>query len=95
MPKKTYYLDEARTDPLMVEWGMFYRNFTASYAGNTLTAVDPDAKIAKGRYYPLPDGRTFSAQLKENTWPQTLELLIDGQPLPGSGTHPQEQIKQA
>ncbi|MBF9236549.1 hypothetical protein I2I05_03990 [Hymenobacter sp. BT683] len=43
----------------------------------------------------MPDGRTFSAQLREDRWPQELELLLDGQPLPGSGTHPQERLKQA
>ena len=96
MPSKTYYLDDARTDAITAKWGFFlYNNFAVSYAGRELAATDPHAKIAKGRHYPLPDGRVFSAQLKENSYPQQLELLIDGQPVPGSGTHPREQIKQA
>ena len=96
MPSKTYYLDDARTDAITAKWGFFlYNNFAVSYAGQELAATDPHAKIAKGRHYPLPDGRVFSAQLKENSYPQQLELLIDGQPVPGSGTHPREQIKQA
>ena len=96
MPSKTYYLDDAHTDIITAKWGFFlYNNFAVSYAGQELAATDPHAKIAKGRHYPLPDGRVFSAQLKENTYPQQLELLIDGQPVPGSGTHPREQMKQA
>jgi hypothetical protein len=95
MPTKTYYLDDARTEPIMAKWGLFYRNFAVSYAGATLRATNPEAKIGTGRQYHLPDGRTFSAQLKENTWPQELELLLDGRPLPGSGTHPAERLKQA
>ncbi|MBF9141182.1 hypothetical protein [Hymenobacter properus] len=95
MPSKTYYLDPARTDALTVEWGFLYRNFTVRYAGQELTATNPDTKIAQGRQYPLPDGRMFSAQLREDRWPQQLELLLDGQPVPGSGTHPVESLKQA
>lgn len=96
MPTKIYYLDAARTDAITAEWGFFlYRNFTVHYAGALLPAINPEAKIAQGRQYRLPDGRIFSVQLKENNYPQALELLIDGQPVPGSSTHPQEQTKQA
>jgi hypothetical protein len=95
MPTKTYYLNDTQTDAIIAKWGFFYQNFTVSYNGHVLTATDPEAKIAKGRHYLLPDGRIFSAQLKENTYPQHLELLIDGRPVPGSGTDPREQVKQA
>ena len=95
MPSKTFYLDDTRTQPLTASWGMFFRNFTVSYAGTALAAIHPEASIAEGRQYPLPDGRIFSAQHKQNTYPQEMELLIDGQPIAGSGTHPVERIKQA
>lgn len=95
MPTKTFYLDDARTEPLTANWGLFFRNFTVSYAGIALAPTNPEAPIAQGRQYHLPDGRVFSAQHKQNTYPQELELLIDGQPVPGSGTHPIERIKQA
>lgn len=95
MPTKTFYLDDARTEPLIADWGLFYRNFTVRYAGTALAPTNPEATIAQGRQYHLPNGRVFSAQLKQNTYPQELELLIDGQPVPGSGTHPVERVKQA
>lgn len=41
----------------------------------------------------LPDGRNLSAQLRSSMGQQQLELLLDGQPLPGSATDPQEQFK--
>lgn len=96
MPTKTYYLDAARTDAITAKWGFFlYRNFTVHHAGAVLPAIDPEAKITQGRHYRLPDGRIFSVQLKENSYPQELEMLIDGQPVPGSSTHPPERLKQA
>ena len=86
MPTKTFYLDDARTEPLTAEWGLFYRNFTVRYAGIPLAPTNPEATIAQGRQYHLPNGRVFSAQLKQNTYPQELELLIDSQPVPGNST---------
>jgi hypothetical protein len=59
MPTKTFDLDEARTDVVTVKWGLFYRNLTVRYAGALLAATDNEASIAKGRHYPLPDGRRF------------------------------------
>jgi hypothetical protein len=95
MPTKTFYLDDSRAEPLTASWGLFFRNFTVSYSGVSLEPTNPAATIAEGRQYRLPDGRIFSARHKQNTYPQELELLIDGQPVPGSGTHPHERIKQA
>lgn len=95
MPTSTFYLDDARTEPLTATWGLFFRNFTVSHAGNPLEPTNPEASLAQGRQYRLPDGRIFSAQHKQNTYPQELELLIDGQPVPGSGTHPNQRMKQA
>lgn len=95
MPTKTYYLDDTRTDAITASWGFFYRNFTVRHADTILFPTNPEATIAQGRQYFLPDGRIFSAQHKQNTYPQELELLINGQPLPGSGTHPHERTKQA
>jgi hypothetical protein len=95
MPSKTFYLDDARSQPLTASWGMFFRNFTVSYAGTDLVPINPEASIAEGRQYRLPDGRVFSARHKKNSYPQEMELLLDGQPVAGSGTHPVERIKQA
>lgn len=95
MPTKTFYLDGARTEPLTAQWGLFFRNFTVSYAGTTVAPTNPEATLAQGRQCHLPDGRVFSAQHKQSTYPQELELLIDGRPVPGSGTHPIRRIKQA
>lgn len=95
MPTKTYFLDEARTEPLTARWGWFYRNFTLSYRDQPLTPVEAGVSLAQGGYrYELPGGRRVSAQLKRNTGLQEVELLVDGQPVPGSNTHPLERIKQ-
>ena len=72
MPTKTFYLDDARIEPLTANWGLFFRNFTVSYAGTALAPTNPEVPMAQGRQYPLPDGRVFSARHKQNTYPQEL-----------------------
>lgn len=95
MPKKTYYLDEARTEPITVQWGLAYRNFILSYQGEPVAPAEHGPSLAEGYRYDLPGGRRLSAQLMRNVGLQEVELLLNGQPLPGSATHPSERIKQA
>ncbi|OGX90534.1 hypothetical protein [Hymenobacter coccineus] len=95
MPKKTYYLDEARTEPITVQWGLAYRNFILSHQGEPVVPAEHGPSLTEGYRYDLPDGRRLSAQLVRNAGLQELELLLNGQPLLGSATHPQERLKQA
>lgn len=95
MPTKTYYLDDAQTDAITAKWGMFFRNFEVSHNGQPLGPAASAGELGQGLRYSLPDGRIFSAQLLRNQGLRELELLLDGRPLPGSGTHPHERIRQA
>ena len=96
MATKTYYLDQARTEPITVKWGMFYRNFTLAYCGQPVLPTEQGASLTQGGYrYDLPGGRSLRAGLKRSVGMQEVELLLDGQPLSGSATHPVQRIKQA
>lgn len=95
MPTKTYFLDEAQTDAVTVQWGMFYRNFNICRNGTELGRVSTAEELRQGQAFPLGDGRVFSAQLSRTHGTEELALLLDGQPVPGSGTHPLQRIKQA
>lgn len=95
MPTKTYYLNEARTETLTATWSLFFRRFEALYNGQSLGEVTSADELRRGHRFALPDGRTLSAQLVRNQGMQELELLLENEPVPGSGTHPLERIKQA
>ena len=64
MPAKTFCLDDAHTEPLTANWGLFFRNFTVSYAGTALAPTNSEAPMAQGHQYHLPGSRVFSAQHK-------------------------------
>ncbi len=95
MPSKTLYLDEAKTQPLHLEWGMFFRNFTANYQGIPLTPIAEGTVNKGGLHYVLPDGRPLSISVKSGLGTQDLEVLLEEKPLAGSATHPLERIKKA
>ena len=95
MATKTFYLSEDQTAVLTTKWGLFYRNFEAFYNGQALGPAVSSDELRQGCTYNLPDGRVFTAQLLRNQGLQEVQLLLDGQPVPGSNTHPQERIKQA
>jgi hypothetical protein len=95
MPSKIYYLNDDQTEILTAKWGLFYRKFEIFYNGQSLGAVTGLGKLPNGTRYSLPDGRVVTAKLIRSQGLQELELLIDGQPIPGSGTHPLQRLKQA
>lgn len=95
MPSKTYYLNDDQTDTLTAKWGLLYRKFEVLYNGQSLGTVPRLGNLPNGTRYPLPDGRVVTAKLIRSQGLQELELLIDSQPIPGSGTHPLQRLKQA
>lgn len=95
MPSKIYYLDDAQTQPLKVSWGWSWRNLVVAYQGQEIGQFATTKQLKQGATFILPDGRQLAVQLRTRMAQQQLELLLDGQPLPGSSTYPQEQFQQA
>ncbi len=94
MASKTYYLDANRTQDLKVSWGMLWRNFTVAYQGQEVGRLSSSNELKEGVLFTLPDGRELSARLRSSMGQQQLELLLEGRPLAGSATDPQEQFRQ-
>lgn len=95
MPTKTYYLDDARSQNLTVKWGMFYRNLEVFYQGQSLGQVPSTDALRQGYTFQLPTGQALVAHLRRNQGLEEIELRLDGQPVPGSATHPAERLRQA
>lgn len=95
MPTKIYYLDEARTQPLKVTWGWNWRKLAVSYQGQEIGQFATTSQLKEGNTFTLPDGRELAVQLRTRMAQPQLEILLDGQPLPGTDTHPRQQFQQA
>ena len=95
MPSKNFYLNDNQTEAITIQYGYFFRNFELLYNDRSLGVVPDVAALRAGYPFTLPDGRIITARLLRSLGAQQIELLLNGQPIAGSGTHPQEQIKQA
>lgn len=73
---------------------MLWRNFAVSYQGQEIGRLNSSKALKEGVTFALPDGRNLSAQLQSSMGQQQVELLLDGRPLPGSATDPQQQLRQ-
>ncbi|GAA4008213.1 hypothetical protein GCM10022408_20430 [Hymenobacter fastidiosus] len=95
MLAKTYYLDEAKTEAINLRWGLFWKNFTISQDGGVLARLTSRSALKQGVAVTLADGRVLEARLQQQFAQEEVELLLDGQPLPGSSTHPYYRLQQA
>ena len=95
MPTKSYYLDEARTTLVQLKWGLFFRNVEVFYQGQSLGVVPSTDALRQGYAFALPTGQQLEVRLQRSQGLQEVALLLDGQPVPGSATHPRERLKQA
>ncbi|HEX8349266.1 MAG TPA: hypothetical protein VF598_04845 [Hymenobacter sp.] len=95
MPTKRFYLDASETHVIELKWGLFWKNLTVSENGQMVGQVAGRSDLQHGRTFPLADGRTLRVALRRVLTAEELEVLLDGQPLAGSATHPQQRLKQA
>lgn len=97
MPKKNFYLDEQKSEKMLAEWGLNWKNFTITDAKNNMIGRIENVKELKtGKTFTLDDGRTLSVQLKNKMGiSPELEILVNGIPAPGSQTDPRQQVQQS
>ncbi|NPC70912.1 hypothetical protein HPP05_14250 [Corallococcus exiguus] len=75
---------------LELTWGLFWKNFEVRFDGRPIGSAPDAAALKAGVEYRLPDGSTLQVKLK-----QTLSVLRDGVPVPGSDGDPEQQMRSA
>jgi hypothetical protein len=93
MPKKTFYLDTAKTDAIKLQWGLFWKNFSISKNDQVIGEAANAKELREGKIFKLFDGRSISVKLKRVGLGEELEILLDGKPIAGSSTDPRQQVK--
>lgn len=88
MPKQKLSLEEGGDKRVEISWGMGWRNFTVSVDGEPIGTISGGQKaIRAGSEFNLRDGGRLHVKL-EGTFAPQLAVTRDGDPLPGSATHP-------
>jgi len=95
MPTKTFYLDKESTEPIIISHGFNWRNLTIKKDGELIEQVENAKILQEGKAFHFSDGRIFSIKLiKKIGLIQELEVMLNGTPIPGSGTESNQQVKQ-
>jgi hypothetical protein len=96
MPKKLMSLDKGGPPRVEITWSGMWSNFTVKLDGNVVLTANGSGELKAGRSARLPDGTTLDVRLETGFGKAGgLVLLRDGQPLPGSATDPETQVKTA
>jgi len=95
MPTLTYALEKDGPQRLEIAWRGMYRNVTVALDGNELGTIPDQRALAAGESFSLPDGSRLSVQLVRKLSGAELQVLRNGQPLPGSASDPESRLKGA
>lgn len=95
MPKQSFALEAGGEKCMEVSWKGLYKNVTVSLDGNSVGVIPNQKALSAGQEFGLPDGSTIKVQLVNKLMSTELQVLRNGQPLPGSSSDPQTRLKNA
>ena len=95
MPKKSYPLDQEGEKRLTISWKSFWKDFIVKLDGSTIGTLQGQKELLQGKTFALSDGSNLEVKLVRTWSSTTLQILRDGEPLPGSGSDPATKLKQS
>ena len=95
MPKQAFSLERGEPARLEVSWRAFWKEFTVRLDGQTVGTVPTQKELSAGREFSLADGSLLWVQLHKGALGAELRITRNGQPLPGTSSDPEAQLKGA
>ncbi len=95
MPKLSYAFEAGGEKRLTLTWKGGYRNMTVTLDGSPLGVIADQKALRAGQEFRLMDGSILKVQLVNKISGSELQVLRNGQPLPGSSSDPQAKLKTA
>ncbi len=92
MPKRKYALEKGGEKKLEIQWGAFWKDTRVSFEGRELGVIPTQDALRAGREFALPDGSELSVKLAKNIMMPELQVLRNGEPLPGSSSDPAQKV---
>ncbi|MGB1253238.1 MAG: hypothetical protein ACPG8W_21680 [Candidatus Promineifilaceae bacterium] len=93
MPKQKLAFTHGGDPRLELEWGSYMRDFSVRLDGEEIGRIDGGQRVLKTPHnFSLPDGSELTIQLNQSMLIDELEVLHDGQPLPGSASNPRVKL---
>ncbi|MFH0865811.1 MAG: hypothetical protein V1904_06430 [Bacteroidota bacterium] len=95
MSRKRYSLVKGGPKEIEISWGFAWRNFTVRQNGQIIGTVSTQHELKEGRQFSLSDESFLWVKLNIGFGKAGLDVLHNGQPLPGSDSDPAQKIKNA
>ena len=95
MPVQTYTLDPDNPKKLQISNHAFWRGATVYLDGQEIGTVSSKQELLKGAELKLPDGSTLKVRLTQSLLGSELHIYRNGQPIPGSASHPETAVRNA
>jgi hypothetical protein len=91
----TYTLDPENPKRLDISYKMFWRGATVYLDGKEIGTAPGKRELTQGQEFKLPDGSVLKLRLVQSLMGSELRILRNGQPIPGSASHPETTVKTA
>ena len=92
MPRQFLAFDSDTEPRLELKWGSYMRDFRVLLDEKEIGRIDGGMReLKEGRDFQLPDNSTLTIKLHQWMMMDELQVLRNGQPLPGSGGHPRQK----
>ncbi|WIG97628.1 hypothetical protein [Myxococcus sp. SDU36] len=96
MGSKKLALEAGGPPRLELSWGWGWKRFTVTLDGKVVRTLDGGAaELKRGVFFNLPDGSTLNVLLQSGAFRTGLEVVRNGEVVPGSDTDPAQQVKRA
>lgn len=95
MPKQTYALEPGGPKRLEISWKGMWKNLTIKVDEQIIGTIAGQKELKQVNEFTLPDNTTLSVQLVQKISGAELQILRDGQALPGSASDPETRLKSA
>ena len=89
----TYTLDPENPKRLDISYKMFWRGATVYLDGKEIGTAPGKRELTQGQEFKLPDGSVLKLRLVQSLMGSELRILRNGQPIPGSASHPETTVK--
>ncbi len=93
MPKKTYYLEADKKNPIQFSWGLNWKNFSIIHKEKEVGKFENVQELKEGKTFVLEDESNLYVQLSKTLLSQELIIRHNGKILPGTPADPSVKIK--
>lgn len=95
MPKQAYALEVGGEKRLEISWKGTWQNTTITLDGSSVGTIADQKALTSGQEFRLMDGTTLKIQLVKKFASTELQILRNGEALPGTASDPQTKLKSA